>query len=413
MSSFPLFSPSNPTSSVSPGSLALSVDDREAMIRFLRALVQTPGPSTQEGDVARLIRQELQAVGVESIYTDRVGNVIARLGDGNGPTLLYDAHMDTVNVTDAYRAYEPYAAVVTNGILYGLGACDMKGSIAAIVYAAKRLVETNAALHGNLIMAFVVQEEPCEGSALKVLLNEENIRPDWVLLGEPSDLDVMYGHRGRVHFKVTVHGVSSHASSPELGVNAITAAARLIFGIDLLAAELASDPVLGSGTVAVTHIESQAAGMNAIPDICVFWVDRRLTLGETPARAQAQIEAVIQREGIPAEVDVLEYRATSYTGHEIQAREAFNAWSLDVNHPLLQSVSHAVHTVLGRSPRLGHWAFSTDGVYSMGEAGIPTVGFGPGDPRLAHTVDEHIRLDDVAQAAHVYAVITTTLLGKT
>jgi putative selenium metabolism hydrolase len=288
----------------------------------------------------------------------------------------------------------------------------MKASIAAIVYAAKRLVESRVELNGSLVLAFVVQEEPCEGCALKVLVEQEGIRPDWVLIAEPSDMTIKRGHRGRVLFKVTVHGKSSHGSRPDLGENAITAAARLIFGIDLLAGGLAVDPFLGAGTIAVTHIESQAASANAIPDLCTFYVDRRLTLGETATRAQTQVESVIEREGINATVEIMEFKADTYKGYPLQTRESFSPWALDPEHPLLTALSQAAQVVLGQTPTVGNWAFSTDGVYSMAEAGIPTIGFGPGNPDRAHTVDENVPLDDVARAAHVYALLASILLGK-
>ena len=404
----PFFSPS--TSALKD--LVLSETERAAMVAFLRRLVQTPSSSTQEGAVAALVHQELRAVGVEDIHVDRAGNVIARLGSGGGPTLLYDAHMDTVLATQTGWPHDPHAAVVENGILYGLGACDMKGAVAAMVYAAKRLIESGAELNGTLLLAFVVQEEPCEGCALKAFIEMEGIRPDWVVLGEPSDLGIMRGQRGRVLFRVTAHGKSSHASVPNLGDNAIMAASRLIFGIDLLAAELPHDPFLGAGTIAVTHIESRSPSLNAVPDTCTFYVDRRLTLGETPTRAQAQIEAVIEREGIHADVEIAEYRAPSYTGYELHAREAFNAWILDQEHELLKTLSTAVRHVTGETPAIGHYPFSTDGVYSMGEANIPTIGFGPGDPAHAHTVDDQVRLDDVAHAAQVYALLASMLLAR-
>jgi putative selenium metabolism hydrolase len=407
MAGFSLF----PTSSALAKELALGADERARLTGFLQRVVQTPSPSGQEGDVAALVQQELRDGGVEDVRVDRAGSVIVTLGDGDGPTLLYDAHMDTVAATDARWPYDPFGGTIVDGVLYGLGACDMKGPLAAMVYAARQLVQNETPLHGRLVLAFVVQEEPCEGCALRVLVEEGGLRPDWVLLGEPSDLRVMRGHRGRVMFRVTVHGQSSHASSPELGQNAVTAAARLIFGIDLLAADLATDPFLGPGTIAVTHIESQAPSLNAIPDTCTFYVDRRLTLGETPTRAQAQIESVIEREGIEAELGIVVYRAASYTGYELETREAFNAWALDQEHTLLKAALKAVRKVQGDAPPVGHWAFSTDGVYSMGEARIPTVGYGPGNPQHAHTVHDQVRLPDVAQAAHVYAVLAARLLG--
>ncbi len=412
MRSFPFFSAVGSGSQVLPANLVLRADERSQMMDFLRALVQTPSLSCDERAIAHLIQQELHQVGVGSVMTDCVGSVVARLGNGNGPTLLIDAHMDTVAPSASSWPYGPYSGTIKDGKLYGLGACDMKGSIASMVYAAKRLVETGVELNGNLVLAFAVQEEPCEGCALKVLVEEEGIRPDWVVLADPSDLTIRRGHRGRVLFKVTVHGKSSHGSRPDLGENAITAAVRLIFSVDLLAAGLANDPFLGPGTLAVTHIESQSPSANAIPDSCTFYIDRRLTLGETAARAQMQIESVVEREGIQASVEVVEYDARSYLGYRLHAREAFNPWALDQDHPLLTTASHAAQSVLGHAPAITSWAFSTDGVYSMAEAGIPTIGFGPGNPDDAHTVNDHVVLDDVAQAAQIFALLAVMLLGK-
>jgi putative selenium metabolism hydrolase len=382
------------------------------MIDFLKELVKTPSVSGQEAAVANLIAGQLRSGGMTDVQIDPAGNVIARLGDGNGPTLLYDGHMDTVHPAGGVWQHEPYAAVVENGILYGLGACDMKGAITAMVYAARKLAQDKTTLHGNLILAFVVQEEPCEGHSLKYIVEQQGIKPDWVVLGEPSNLNIMRGHRGRVLFRVTVRGKSSHSANPDLGDNAITAASRLIFGIDLLAADLPADPALGPGTIAVTNIESQSASMNAIPHKCCFYVDRRLTLGETVTRAQAQIESIIQHERLQATVEIVEYQTPTYTGHTLDVREAFSAWSVDEKHPLIQAAETAVRITLGYAPQIGYWTFSTDGVYSMGEAGIPTIGIGPGDPRYAHTSEEHVRLDDVAQATYVYIALAERLLGE-
>lgn len=408
MAYFPFFS----SSSFIKESLALTADEREQMLDFLRRLIQTPSHSGCEGDVAALVVEELHRVGIDDVRIDRAGSIIACIGSTSGPTLLYDAHMDTVLPASGPWPYPPYDAVVKDGILYGLGASDMKPSIAAMVYGAKRLVESGIELNGRLVLAFVVQEEPCEGAALKVIVEEEGIRPDWVLIGEPSNLRVMRGQRGRVLFKVTIHGRSAHASSPALGQNAITAASRLIFGIELLASDLPSDPFLGPGDVSVTRIESTGPSLNAIPDTCTLYVDRRLTLGETASRARAEIESIIQREQLPAEVEIVHFTGESYTGYRFNTREAFRAWALDEDHELLRALVSAAREVQGHAPAIGHWKFSTDGVYSMGEASIPTIGFGPGDPRLPHTVDEQVPVADVVAAAHTYAMLAATMLAR-
>jgi putative selenium metabolism hydrolase len=400
----------SPESSTQSVDLALGEGEREAMFDFLQRLVRTPSPSGQEGEMVRLVLAELESLGVSDVHTDSLGNVIARLGSGDGPTLLYDAHMDTVKAAQTGWPHDPLAATIQDGVLYGLGACDMKSGLAAMVYAAGRLAAQRIALAGQLVLACVVQEEPCEGYSISHLLVESGIQPNWVVLGEPSDLKVMLGQRGRVMLRVTVPGRTCHGSRPDLGENAIYAASRLIFGIELLADQMADDPLLGPASVAVTRIESDAPSLNAIPDRCVLYVDRRLTLGETPKRALTEIEAIIAREGIGAEVEITEYVATSYTGLECRRREAFNAWALDEDHLLVTAIYKAAEGALGFAPEVGRWAFSTDGVYTMGEMQIPTVGFGPGNPDHAHTVHDQVRLDDVAKAAHVYAGLAVALL---
>jgi len=390
----------------------LSSQDQNSLVAFLKDLIRIPSLSTKEQTLAERLVEEMRRVGFPRVRQDRIGNVIGCLGDSTGSRLIYDGHMDTVSVSDLTSwARDPYGAQIEGGVLYGLGACDMKGALAAMVYGAKALIDAGIQLAGELCVAGVVQEEPCEGLAMQVLVEEEGLRPDFVVLGEPSNLQIKRGHRGRVEMKVTVRGRSCHASTPEQGRNAVYDAARLIFGVELLSPQLVSDPFLGQGSIAVTQIESSAASRNAIPDICTFYIDRRLTLGETEAKALAEIQGIIARERVDAKVNVTEYRATSYTGYECRAREYYPPWALDQDHPLVQATARAIRETLGYRPRIGQWAFSTDGVYTMGRANIPTVGFGPGEERFAHTVDDQIRLDDVVAAARVYARLAVEVLG--
>jgi putative selenium metabolism hydrolase len=384
----------------------------EAMAKFLQDLVRIPSLSTQEEAVAIRMAEEMKHVGFEEVRTDRIGNVIGRVGSGQGPALLLNGHMDTVDVGEPSRwPHPPYEGVIENGVLHGRGACDMKGGLAAMVYGVKALLDAGVELAGNLYVVGVVQEEPCEGLAMRVLVEEEGLRPDYVLLGEPSNLHVRVGHRGRLEMQVSVQGKAAHASSPSLGSNAIHNAARLIFGIELLASRLGTDPFLGQGTLAVTEIDSQAASRNALPDCCSFVIDRRLTLGETERRAVAEVQSLISTEEVEARVEVTQYQARSYTGYECRARNAFPAWVMPEDDHLVQTTVRCVRETLGYRPRLGRWPFSTDGTYTAGVADIPTVGFGPGEERYAHTVDEQIRLNDVVDAARVYARLAVELLG--
>jgi putative selenium metabolism hydrolase len=281
-----------------------------------------------------------------------------------------------------------------------------------MVYGAKTLIEHDVPLNGDLYVVGVVQEEPCEGLAMRVLMEEEGLVPDAIVLGEATDLQVSRGQRGRMEIDVTVRGRSCHASAPHLGQNAIYAAARLIFGVEMLSSQLAEDRFLGPGTLAVTHIENTAGSRNVVPDSCTFCIDRRLTLGETEAKAMAEIQGILLREDVDATLSIPDYTSTSYTGYEARAKSYFAPWALERDHPLVQQVSRAIRAELGYRPAIGKWDFSTDGVYTMGVAGVPTVGFGPGEEQHAHIADERIRLDDVAQAAQVYARIGAEVLGR-
>lgn len=394
--------------------LKLTPQDQAELTAFLGRLVRTPSLSSQEDQVAQLLVRELRKVGVKNVQVDRIGNVVARIGPGTGPMLLYNGHMDTVDVTNrAAWDYDPWAGTVEEGLLYGIGACDMKASLAAMVYGVKRLLDANIALNGDLVLAFVVQEEPCEGAAMRVLVEEEKVRPDWVVLGEPTDLKISRGQRGRVELRVTARGRSSHAAQPENGKNAIYAAMRLIFGVELLSGNLAEDRFLGPGSLTTTQIESSAPSRNAVPDQCWFYIDRRLTLGESETRALAEIQSVIVREGVPATVEITQYEGVSYTGYNLRMRSVFPPWALPAEHPLLQTAVASLRQSLGYRPAVTHWAFSTDGVYTMGHANIPTIGFGPGNPEHAHSPNEHVRLDHVHQAASAYAQLALGLLGAT
>jgi putative selenium metabolism hydrolase len=387
--------------------------DAAALTRFVQELVRIPSPSTQEQAIASRVGEEMRRTGFADVWTSRIGSVIGHIGPGSGPKLLFNGHMDAVDVGDPARwTHPPHDGVIENGILYGRGACDMKGGLAAMIYGAKALLEAGVELTGDLYVAAVVQEEPCEGLAMKVLVEEEGLRPDYVILGEPTNLQVSLGQRGRIEMKVCVQGRAAHASSPSLGQNAIHNASRLVFGVELLAPRLATDPFLGQGTAVVTQIESQSASRNAVPDGCCFCIDRRLTLGETERKALAEIQNIITTEEVNAQVEVTEYQAASYTGYECRARQAFPAWLTPEDHRLVQATIRSVRETLGARPRLGYWAFSTDGAYTAGLADIPTVGFGPGEERYAHTIDDQVRLTDVVDAARVYARLALELLGK-
>ena len=393
-------------------SLRLPAQDRDNLLAFLRDLVRTPSPSTEEREVAARIVEEMEGIGLRQVTVDAIGNVFGRMGAGRGPTLMLNAHMDTVRVSDP-DSWEraPFGATVERGLLYGMGACDMKGGLAAMLYGAKLVKDSGVRLNGDLVVACVVQQEQCEGLGTRVLVEQSDLVPDWVVLGEPTNLNVSRGQRGRMEMRLVTHGRSAHAANPILGENAIYHAARLVFGLEILADQLGADEFLGPGTLSVTGIASSACSRNAVPDSCELIIDRRLTLGENETKALAEVQRVIARENANAEVEVAAYRTTSYTGYAVDTREVYPAWVIAADHPLVNATLQAAQTELKHRPKVTCWGFSTEGVYTAGEAGIPTVGFGPGREERAHTPDEHVRLDDVYAAARVYARLALQLLG--
>ena len=392
------------------------VDD-QSLTAFAQKLVRTPSLSAQEGQVAELVADEMRAAGFQ-VTVDALGNVIGYLGSetarsGGGPVLLYDAHMDTVDVGDAAGwERDPFGGQIEGGVLYGRGAADAKGALAAMVYAGKALIASGALLEGGLYVVAVVQEEPCEGLAIGRVIEGQGIRPKYVVIGEPTNLQLARGQRGRIEFRVTIHGRSCHASAPQRGVNAIYEAARAIVGLELLAPQLNQDSFLGKGTIAVTDISSTAGSRNAVPDRCTLYVDRRLTIAETEAKALAEIKRVLTREGVRASISVSEYVATSYTGQETRIRQYFPYWVTPEEEPLLVRAARTIEETLGFVPYVGRWDFSTDGVYTAGTAGIPTIGFGPGEEHQAHTVNEGVRVRDLQAAARVYAELAVRLLNR-
>ncbi len=388
----------------------LTPEEQGALLEFLRSLVQTQSLSGREQEVAALIMEEMHRLGFADVWMDDAGNVLGRIGEPHGPMLMLNSHMDTVEVSslDAWST-PPWAAEVRNGRMYGRGACDMKAGIAATLHGAALLLKRNVPLQGQVLVACVGLEEPSEGTCTRILFEEEGIRPDWVLIAEPSNMQVVRAQRGHVEMVLSVKGRSAHSSMPHLGENAIYAASRLIFGLELLADQLAEDAFLGPGVLAVTDIRSHAVSRNAVPDLCEIVVDRRLTVGETESLSLLEIQRVITREGVDAEVHVIEDEVCTHTGKICQVRRASPPWVLDERHPLVQTMLDAVRDV-GVRPALTRWDFATEGTYTAGVAQVPTVGFGPGDPDLAHTCDEYVKLEQVYTAASVYAAMAARLL---
>ncbi|HMN26864.1 MAG TPA: YgeY family selenium metabolism-linked hydrolase [Caldilineaceae bacterium] len=383
---------------------------QERIIHFLRAICAIPSLNGQIGPVGERIAAELRALHFDEVRFDVMGNLPGRIGHGPR-VIVYDSHIDTVGIGDpAAWAWDPFVGKVENGVLYARGACDEKGSTPGMVYG-MALARDLGLLDGWTAWYLGNAEEWCDGLAPNVFVEiDPQIRPDVVVIGEPTRMQVYRGHKGRVELKVTAKGRSAHAASNQLGDNALYKLLPVIAGIRDLEPHLGDDAFLGHGKITASDLHLQTPSINAVPDEATLYIDRRLTFGETKEAAIDQVRALIPPAD-QASISVAElfYDEPSYTGFVFPVDKYFPAWALDEAHPLVQAGQHA-HQLAGLpAAPTGKWEFSTNGTYWMGKAGIPAIGFGPGDETTAHTSKDSVPLDEVVKATAFYALLPALL----
>ena len=375
------------------------------IVAFARNIIRTPSFSMQEGKLVALIKKEMLKVGFDKVKVDRMGNVIGFIGHGRKKIML-DAHIDTVGIGDpkAWKI-DPFAGLLKNGNIYGRGATDQKLSMASMVYAGKAIKDLKLEGDYTLMVVGSVMEEDCDGLPLLHIIQKEKLKPDFVVITEPTDLKVYRGHRGRMEMKVVTKGRSCHASAPERGDNAVVKMADITKEITALNKRLKNDKFIGKGTVAVTSIECKTPSLNAVPDECTIYLDRRLTIGETLRSSVAEIQKLPSVKRAKAKVEVLYYDAVAWTGLKVGQEKYFPTWVLPENHKLVQAGVKAGIVALGKKPVVDKWVFSTNGVASAGRLKIPTIGFGPSNEVYAHTVNEFMPVAHLRKAAAFYAAI--------
>ncbi len=376
-----------------------------AVTEFLRALVAIPSESAEERAVVERAAAEMRALGFDAVQVDGFGNVLGRMGDGPAVVAL-DGHLDTVGVGDRSTwTRDPYAGTVEDGVLYGRGASDQSGGFAAAVYGA-RIAKDLGLLDGvSLWVTGTVMEEDCDGLCWQFILREGVLKPDVVVITEPTALRVYRGHRGRMEIEVRTQGRSAHGSAPERGVNAIYKMAPIVADIEALNDALAAgaDPFLGKGSVTIAAVRSTSPSLCAVADSCTIHLDRRLTTGESLASAVAEVEALPSVRAAGATVKVLDYAREGYTGLVYPTQKYYPTWLAAEDAPAVRAAVAAGTLALGHAPAVGKWVFSTNGVATAGMFGVPTVGFGPGDEVHAHTPDDQCPVVHLTRAMAFYA----------
>lgn len=339
----------------------------------------------------------MKTLGFDDVWIDRAGNVVGVVrGKSPGKRIILNAHMDHVDPGDPTRwPAPPFAATIRDGCIWGRGTMDCKGPLATQVYAAGALKRSQIDFAGEVYITCVVMEE-VGGLGTRTLV--QDLAADFAILGESTRDALAIGHRGRVEAVLNVKGKSAHASVPSLAVNPHYVLARFLSALEKL--PMRSSPVFGPSTVAPTVYRCDQSSTNVIPGECELHLDWRNVPGESGGEVAAQLQSLLPGCLIPgtqASIEIPVEELVSYTGLKMRISSDFPPYVLSEDHPLVRESLHALRAVFGPGFDTRVWNFATDGGHLM-EAGIPTVGYAPGDDRLAHTVQEHIRIENMVRA---------------
>lgn len=418
-------------------SLAASLRDR--MVGFARELVRVPSPTGQEGELARLVADHMLQLGYDRVFTDRAGNVVGVMrGTGKGPHVLFNCHLDQVPPGSRENwPYDPYGGEVAEGWLWGRGASDVKGAMAAQMYAGALVKQAGTPLPGDLIVTMVVEEEPGDMWGMRHLcadvLASYPGKIGLCVLGEATGLDIFLGHRGRIEFEITTYGKMAHSSAPWAGDNAVYRMAPVIAEIEQMDRRMKTDPELGRASVSIIQVRCEPGEGCVVPDRCVVHVDRRFIPAEdvdgitremaeavAGALAAAVPDAVpgAMRDAVadavagavpgavPATVRVRQLHHRGYTGLEEDVPLVKEPFLTPRDHPVVKRVVELLSHV-GQAPRFGTWFFGTDGGWVFKTMGIPVIGYSPGEEAYTHTYQDRVSLDLMYKSLLGYAAIAT------
>lgn len=385
-------------------------NNKGEIIQFMRDICAIPSMDSLIGPVGERIQAEMRKLNFDEVRFDKMGNTIGRIGDGP-KVLVYDSHIDTVGIGDPnIWDWDPFIGKVEDGRLYARGACDEKGSTPGMVHGLA-IARDLGLLEGYTVYYFGNMEEWCDGIAPNAFVEADpKIRPDFVVIGEPTKMNIYRGHKGRAEMKITASGRSAHAAVHFIGDNAVYKMASIINLIRELDRRfrfgMGHHPVLGNPSIAVTDLSVRTNSLNAVPDQFTIYLDRRTTINESHEDIVNLIKGLIpdylQKEII---VEELYYDTPSYTGFTFPLAKYYPAWLMEESHPLVKAGLKSVEYLWGEARPLGTWDFSTNGTYWAGKAGIPSIGFGPGDEKTAHTILENVPLDDMVNATEFYAYL--------
>lgn len=368
----------------------------------LSKLIKIKSLSGEEEGVANALKQMMEEAGFDEARIDGQGNVIGRIGNGK-KIIAIDGHIDTVDLGNAEDwSFPPLSGEVKDGFVLGRGAADQSGGPAAFVTAGRILKEIGLPDDVTVYFTGTVMEEDCDGLCWNYIIEEDKIKPDCVIVTEPTNLNIYRGHRGRMEIEVSFYGLSSHGSAPERGKNAIYMASKAALEIEKLNEKLAIDPFLGKGSVTVAEFVSSSPSLCAVSDFAKIHLDRRLTWGEDKELALNQVKEIVK--GMSAKVELLNYEKTSFTGLKYSMEKYYPTWKIEENHKVIQSGVKTFSELFNQKPKVDKWTFSTNGVTINGIHKIPVIGFGPGNEEMAHAPNEKVPIDHLVKASAFYAL---------
>lgn len=397
------------------------------MTAFLRAIVKNPGESCNEKAHIDTIFNEMKKLEFDEIIIDPQGNIIGYMGNGSR-IIAYDAHIDTVGIglIDNW-SFDPYEGYENDTEIGGRGVSDQCGGLVSAVYGARIMKDLSLIPEDCKIMITgTVQEEDCDGLCWQYIINEDKIRPEFVVITEPTNNKIYRGQRGRMEIRVDVKGVSCHGSAPERGDNAIYKMAEILLNIKELNENSASEDneikglikmldekynpqwkearFLGRGTITTSEIFFTSPSRCAVADSCSVSLDRRMTAGETWENCLEEIRQLPAVKKHGAKVSMYKYDRPSYTGLVYETECYFPTWVLPEEHLACKAMVKAFDSLYG-TPIVDKWTFSTNGVAIMGREQIPCIGLGPGKEEEAHAPNEKTWKADLVQCAAIYAAL--------
>lgn len=369
---------------------------------FIR--IPTTNPPGSEAALARMIVERGAELGLagelQFVVDDRPNAVLTLPGDAGARQLLYCGHLDTVQVGETRWSWDPFCADILEGRIAGRGASDMKGGLAAMIAGMAALRAARIRPPGDVVLAAVVGEEvDCLGS--RAFLDAGGMDDVGALvIGEPTNLDVVIAHKGAVRIQVTVHGRASHSAMPHLGVNAITYMLDFIRRLPEVQLGGGSHPLLGAPTVSVNMIQG-GVRPNIVADRCSANVEIRTLPGQRTADIVAALESAADEVRAADPALVVEI----VTDQEVAGVET------PADDRLVRVALEAAERVTGHPATTRGIPIFSDGSVLQPPTGVPTILFGPGDERTAHQVDEYVEISNVVTAAEVFATLPL-LLGE-